>query len=156
MKQPDIEEDVEIVEVDPYKDYPWYKRIYYKLSDFIFDITPLPLYHFYKNWLSVKTWYLKIKFLTQRMSRGFDDTETYSLDYSLYEWLLPRLKRFIKLNNGWPEHYESFENWQNEIQKRIEQLEYIVEYKFEGDSDYQTELEDFNEWLSKNINHLWW
>ncbi len=36
----------------------------------------------------------------QRRTRGFDDRVTWSLDISLADWMLPRLKRFKELNNG--------------------------------------------------------
>jgi hypothetical protein len=50
------------------------------------------------------------KYKKQRDERGFDDTETWHLDKTLALFLLPRLKRFIQLNNGFPsgETEESF------------------------------------------------
>lgn len=90
------------------------------------------------------------------MYRGFDDRQTWSLDWSLYVWLLPRLKRFKELNNGYNDHkYESFEEYQNELQKRIEQLEFIIDCERE-DEFYFQERTNFNEWLMNNLNELWW
>lgn len=41
------------------------------------------------------------KFLWQRWTRGFDDSETWSLDSTISYFILPRLKRFKEIyNNG--------------------------------------------------------
>lgn len=47
----------------------------------------------------------------QRQENGFDDTETWHLDRTLALFLIPRLKRYIELNNGIPigETAESFD-----------------------------------------------
>lgn len=42
------------------------------------------------------------RYRKQRDKRGFDDTETWSLDTTLAKFLLPRLKRFIEVNVGRP------------------------------------------------------
>ena len=49
-------------------------------------------------------------FKKQREGNGFDDTETWHLDKTLALFLIPRLERFIQVNNGFPggETEESF------------------------------------------------
>jgi len=42
------------------------------------------------------------RFLYQRIRRGFSDDETWGLDYTIGCFVLPRLKRFKELNNGYP------------------------------------------------------
>jgi hypothetical protein len=42
------------------------------------------------------------KYKKQRDERGFDDTETWHLDKTVALFLLPRLKRYIQVNNGFP------------------------------------------------------
>ena len=95
----------------------------------------------------------------QRKEQGFDDTETWHLDKTFALFLLPRLKRFICVNNGFPvgETYESY----------IEKLNFIVkafeEYYLE-DKDISSELEKERfesaqkavEILSKLWFCLWW
>ena len=94
----------------------------------------------------------------QRIFRGWDDSVTWGLDISLYKWLLPRLKRFRELNNGWPDSkYNTFEDWNCELDKRIKQLEYIVENYFEyEDKKLNKTINSFNKWLAKDLNDLWW
>jgi hypothetical protein len=43
-----------------------------------------------------------LKHIKQRETQGFDDTETWLLDKTLALFLLPRLKRYIIVNNGFP------------------------------------------------------
>ncbi len=43
-----------------------------------------------------------IKFLYQRKTRGFDDSEMWNLDYSLAKLILPRLKLFRQTYSGLP------------------------------------------------------
>jgi hypothetical protein len=42
------------------------------------------------------------KYKKQRDERGFDDTETWHLDKTVALFLIPRLKRYIQVNNGFP------------------------------------------------------
>ena len=41
-------------------------------------------------------------FFWQRITRGFNDSETWNLDYTIAKLVLPRLKRFKELTNGIP------------------------------------------------------
>ena len=96
----------------------------------------------------------------QREEQGFDDTETWHLDKTFALFLLPRLKRFIRVNNGFPngETHESY----------IEKLNFIVksfeEYYVDDNIDTSLELEKERlknaqqavELLSKLWFCLWW
>ena len=100
------------------------------------------------------------RYKKQREEQGFDDTETWHLDKTLALFLLPRLKRFIRVNNGFPngETHESY----------IEKLNFIVksfeEYYVDDNIDTSLELEKERlknaqqavELLSKLWFCLWW
>jgi hypothetical protein len=43
-----------------------------------------------------------LKFLKQRIIRGWDDSETWSLDFTVAKFMLPRLIRFKELKCGYP------------------------------------------------------
>ena len=100
------------------------------------------------------------RYKKQREENGFDDTETWHLDKTFALFIIPRLKRFIKVNNGFPngETYESY----------IEKLKFIVksfeEYYYEEDNDSSLEIEKERLQNAKNaVNtlsqlwfHLWW
>ena len=46
----------------------------------------------------------------QREEQGFDDTETWHLDKTFALFIVPRLKRFLEVNNGFPSG-ETEESW---------------------------------------------
>ena len=149
-----------------------------KIYEKIFDLIPGFIYGFYSEWIRWSSLKQKILFCWQRNTRGWDDSETWSLDDKLYEWLLPRLKRFNELNNSYPMNYKTFKSWKKELNNRIKQLELIIKYKYcEWDFDdsywikqvknkenensinslaYYKCLENFNKWICDNINNLWW
>jgi len=100
------------------------------------------------------------KYKKQREEQGFDDTETWHLDKTLALFLIPRLKRFIQVNNGFPngETHESY----------IEKLRFIIksfeEYYLQENVDTSLEIEKERlinaqqavELLSKLWFCLWW
>lgn len=56
-------------------------------------------------------------FFKQRREKGFDDSETWSLDYQISKFALPRLKRFREITIACPfnpktEQYLTKEEWQ--------------------------------------------
>lgn len=68
----------------------------------------------------------KIKFLYQRLTRGWSDDETWNLDYTIAKFALPRLKRFKELHSGYPNGMTE-EEWGLIIDKMIKSLELIIE-----------------------------
>ena len=127
-----------------------------KIYDLYLDYCPNWLYNLIKV-LNPLNWRRPIKFFFQRRFRGFDDSETWNLDTSFYMWLLPRLKRFQELNGCYPNNYESFEKWDNELKEKIKQLEYIVNNVDDGDWKKVVEFQsEFMEWFKNNISDLWW
>ena len=100
------------------------------------------------------------RYRKQREEQGFDDTETWHLDKTFALFMIPRLKRFIQVNNGFPngETHESY----------VEKLRFIVksfeEYYFDDNIDTSLELEKERyenakqavELLSKLWFCLWW
>lgn len=111
---------------------------------------------------------LTLRYFIQRKKWGFDDTETWNLDLSFYEWLLPRLKRFTELTNSYDDSKNSFENWKTELEENIKKLELIIKYQFDEVNfpvnysnksplnAYIENRQEFMEWFGKNISNLWW
>jgi hypothetical protein len=90
-------------------------------------------------------------FKRQRIERGFDDTELWNLDTTLLKFLLPRLKEFKKQTKSYPSSVESFEEWQNILQKMIDAIEYNIYGNYN--------IEEYNEkfkLLQEYIFDLWW
>ncbi len=67
-----------------------------------------------------------IKFWFQRRIRGWDDSETWSLDFSLAKLILPRLKRFKELTIGVPASLTE-EQWNEYLDDMIFAFEFLAD-----------------------------
>ena len=161
---------------------------YQKLDDWLFDHSNVYAYiwRFYNNHLSPSQIKRMVKFFFQRRIRGFDDSETWALDWTFYNWIYPRLKRFAKVMQAYPTN-TTYEDWKAELEKRVKQLDdliHICEFDFtdwsyisdeemkflrqkekEDGGDWTSTInatayerceDDFNKWFCENVNQLWW
>lgn len=103
-------------------------KIKEKFDDILYEILPRFLYRFLHNLFNLSMWRGKIRRFFQRIIRGWDDSDTWSLDTTFYQWFLPRFKRFQELNCGYPCGYETFEQWDNELKEKIYELEMLIKY----------------------------
>lgn len=63
-------------------------------------------------------------FKKQRLERGFDSSELWSLDCTIAEFIAPRLKAFKEASDGgYPGSYESAKAWQDDLDAMIEGFE---------------------------------
>lgn len=91
----------------------------------------------------------------QRRVRGFDDTETWSLDITIAKFILPRLKVFKDVTEGYPACFGSEEAWQETLDDMIYWLErYVDEDNFLASEDERETRgrKAFAEYFSS----LWW
>ena len=63
--------------------------------------------------------------LKQLKETGFSDTETWCLFACITEFVLPRLKRFKKINNGYPDGLTE-KKWQTILSKMVFAFEWII------------------------------
>jgi hypothetical protein len=100
------------------------------------------------------------KYKKQRDERGFDDTETWHLDKTLALFLIPRLERFIQVNNGYPggETEESFNEKLNFILKSFQQYYYSEneEVSLELEKERISNLKKAAAILGEIWFDLWW
>ena len=99
----------------------------------------------------------------QRIERGFDDSETWALDHTIASFLLPRLKRFKEIANGFPSFFGSMEEWYEVIDKIISSLEKVVNHDdntedFTADElkAYDEEIQEGIDLIAKHFFHFWW
>lgn len=108
----------------------------------------------------------KIKYRKQRLQRGFDDTETWNLDSTILHFILPRLKRFKELANGYPAALGSFEEWQKKLDKAIADIECIYDDSSIGHMSKEEQQayfakqdqaeKDIAEFIGEYLFDLWW
>jgi hypothetical protein len=97
------------------------------------------------------------KLSKQRIKRGFDDSETWCLTTTICSFVLPRLKRFKKIDAGHPMRLTAKE-WHSILNKIIVALELIIRndgaWVFNEKEQKQVEkgLDLFREWFFS----LWW
>ena len=111
------------------------------------------------NWfnrLRHKLWKRSLRFFWQRVIRGWDDGETFSLDYSLSKLIAPRLKRFAELRYGYPSDMSEGE-WQRDLDKMVEAFEFSASEKrwLASPEEYDKHQEGI-ELFAKNFFGLWW
>jgi len=98
----------------------------------------------------------------QRFEQGFDDTETWHLDRTMALFLVPRLKKFIQVNNGIPygETIESYNEKLNFIISAFENYYVTDKYYQSTDTEERKKLTDdvriAVDYLSKLWFELWW
>jgi len=98
-----------------------------------------------------------VRYLWQRLTRGWDDSETWSLDYSLAKLILPRLKRFQEIRGGHPAEMTDQE-WNDILKEMIGGFEFLASDDRwacpENDIRYQ-KAQAAIELFSKYYLHLW-
>lgn len=97
------------------------------------------------------------KYVNQLKKRGFSDTETWCLFSVVSEFVLPRLKRFREINNGYPANLTE-EKWNEIIDSMILAFELCIKddngdfMKNEDREKVEQGLKLFGEYFQ----HLWW
>jgi hypothetical protein len=92
-----------------------------------------------------------VKFAWQRLTRGWDDSECWSLDISLAELILPRLKRFKQIKAGW--HGENMEEWNEKLDKMIAFFEFASSDRYINAS--MEEYDKYDEGLKLFVEHYY-
>lgn len=103
-------------------------------------------------------WFMKcsIKHWWQRRRKGWDDSETWSLDYTISRFIVPRLKRFGEIRNGYPVRL-SEEGWDEILNKMIRAHEINIK-----DGEGVVEQEEWGEYeegmklFCDYYRDLWW
>ena len=98
-----------------------------------------------------------IKHWWQRRVRGWDDSDTWDLESTLARWLVPRLKRFKEVTNGFPGGLTE-EKWDEYLDKMILAFTLIGEEWQDWDTD-EEKVKQVNEGLDlfrEYFFDLWW
>lgn len=106
-------------------------------------------------WINIKR---KAKFFYQRRTRGWDDSDTWSLDYTIAKFVLPRLKRFKELNDGFPPDFTE-ETWDIALDDIIFAMECAINNSGSIYNLNPTEMKRWrrgNKLFGKYFNNLWW
>lgn len=97
-------------------------------------------------------------FLYQTLTRGWNDSELWSLDYSLSKLILPRLKRFRKVTGSYPTDLNSLDEWREELDKMIYSFSFLASEKRWDcyDEKVWNQVQEGLELFSRRYTNLWW
>jgi len=82
------------------------------------------------------------KFSKQRMKRGFDSSETWSLFSTIVKFILPRLKCYREHTGGYPACLKSVKEWEDILDQMIEAFELIYKDSQGIECEPDTEKQD--------------
>jgi hypothetical protein len=104
-----------------------------------------------KRWIP-RSW----RFFYQRWTRGWDDSDTWSLDSTVSALVLPRLRRFKEVNIAHPGSLTS-EEWDAMLDKMIAAFEFGAseERWLAPEAEYAKHQEGVD-LFAKYFWHLWW
>lgn len=91
----------------------------------------------------------------QRIERGFDDSELWSLDVTISKFILPRLKAFKDIAGGYPGGMTA-EYWEQTLDHMIEAFELQAECKFSHTKEEEKKIEDGLKLFTNYFGHLWY
>jgi hypothetical protein len=100
------------------------------------------------------------RFTKQYEKQGWSDMDTWSIDARFAEWIVPRLRRFMELNNGYPGGSTGMteKKWDKTLKEMLEGFEVIIREDYYDSSACKDQakalraLKLFGEWAP----HLWW
>jgi hypothetical protein len=93
-------------------------------------------------------------FLKQRLERGFDESETWSLYSTISRFIFPRLKAFKESNICYPPELTT-EEWNVILDKMIKSFELAIESDFMTEEESEEFREGFN-LFNEYFFALWW
>ena len=106
--------------------------------------------------------FTRFKFFLQRVFRGWDDSETWDLEFEFLKWIFPRLKRFAKISIAYPPQFseKEWDNFLNQLIKRTEKVlvDYERLYEMEADEEarFTKEKQEVIQLICDNIKDFSW
>lgn len=92
----------------------------------------------------------------QRLSRGWDDSATWSLDVHLARTLSDQLDHLADTTHGYPTPYETFDEWRRTLKEKAEDLRYYAAEIFgENAEDAHRRGTSAMHWVADNLADLW-
>lgn len=95
----------------------------------------------------------RLKYIIQKLFRGWSDEETWDMEDSFLKWFLPRIKRYRKISIAYPAGYTE-EQWNHLIEYLIYETEDVLEL-FEYEDELSLEdVEKLMERRSRLIGRI--
>lgn len=100
----------------------------------------------------------RLKHAWQRAVRGFDDSETWSLNTTFAQWFAPRLRRFKEVTIAYPAYCNDMEEWQEILQKMLDGFEMMADGDtyFTFDEQAHEKMQHSVDLFYQHFHSLWW
>jgi hypothetical protein len=95
-----------------------------------------------------------IRWWWQRRTRGWDDRDLWSMDYTIAKFVLPRLKKFREVQIGHPAHMQEIE-WKIALDEMIEAFKMIELDCCSNDPEYNSKIDRGLYLFYKHFRDLW-
>lgn len=134
------------------KNYKWVDKELKFINDLTKDATPL------RKKPSKKILARTKRYVKQYEKQGWSDMDTWNMDVRFAEWIVPRLRRFIELHNGFPGGDMTEKQWDKTLKEMLEGFEFMTTDDWYGSDEVEKQekaaraLKLFGEWAP----HLWW
>ena len=94
-------------------------------------------------------------FKKQLKERGWTDEDTWSLDWTISKFILPRLKRFKEINTCYP-YKQTKKSWDKKIDKMIKAFELASKGAWDMTTGEFKTAQEGIELFAKHYFELWW
>lgn len=127
-----------------------------KVKKLIYAATHISLARLYSK-IKYATEERQRRFFWQRLTRGWDDSETWSLDQPLAKLIAPRLRRFTELRGGHPSNMTE-EEWAAILDKMVAAFEWYASDDRWGKDEFKNiqKHQEGIELFAKHYAGLWW
>ncbi len=97
----------------------------------------------------------KIKWMFQKLFKGYSDEDLFDLGWTISKWILPRLKAFKKCPGGQPYPFKNEKEWIQCIDKMIIGFEIFVDDEWFGNKKLTEEKDEGIKLFAKYLGCLW-
>ena len=97
----------------------------------------------------------KRKYKEQRLTRGWDDTELWSLDVTIAQFITPRLKRLAEVDKHEGTSRHTKEEWDEVMSKMIAAFEMLSKGDADLEDDYEKVVPPGLKLFAENFGLLW-
>lgn len=120
----------------------------------------------------MKDFIRKVKWKIQKKNRGWSDIEIWNLDDTIAKWIVPRLKAFKSITQGYPAYLESLEQWQDMLGEMIFGFEFSSDEWYRDNvlgrpkEEREKKMNEFESMVkraengrilfAKHFNGIWW
>ena len=92
----------------------------------------------------------------KKLGKYVPSKDTWNLDLTIAEFVLPRLELFKKVVDCYPYHFNSIEEWYEVLDKMIESFYLIKNSSYKTFTENKEKIEQGLDLFVKYYHDLWW